>query len=128
MLRDRDRYDTPMFSFDLWVTAGVERAALRAGQMAARPQTVQAVLAAGQNELSREFDFMERFICGDPSAELVYGTFLEQLEQPAVCDALLSTCDTLSLEERSLLLDHYLVVAHRLARGFDDRSERYRAG
>ena len=128
MLRDKDRYDTPMFSFDLWVTAGAERAALRAAQMAVRPETIHAVLAAGEAELRQEFDFMERFICGDPSAELVYRAFLEQLEQPAICDALLRTCDTLTPEERSLLLDHYLVIAHRLARGFDDRSRRYRVG
>jgi hypothetical protein len=112
-------YKTALFTFDQPITSDTEQALLQAAQTAERPDTVRAVLAAG------ELDFISRSICGNAAAERAYAVFVEQLERPRGCEAMLAASDGTSAEERALLLDHYLVIAHHIAQGFNERVQRY---
>lgn len=94
---------------------------LQAAQAAEHSDTVRAVLAASECDIQNELDFIEKCICGNGSAERAYAVFVEQLERPGGCEAVLAASDETSAEDRALLVDHYLVTAHRIAQGFDER-------
>jgi hypothetical protein len=118
-------YKTALFTFDQPITSNTEQALLQAAQTAERPETVRAVLAAGELDIQSELDFISRSICGNAAAERAYAVFVEQLERPRGCEAMLAASDGTSAEERALLLDHYLVIAHHIAQGFNERVQRY---
>ena len=118
-------YKTALFTFDQPITSDTEQALLHAAQTAERPETVRAVLAAGELDIHSELDFISRSICGNAAAERAYTVFVEQLERPRGCEAMLAASDGISAEERALLLDHYLVIAHHIAQGFNERVQRY---
>ena len=118
-------YRTALFTFDQPISRDMEQCVLQAAQTAERPETVRAVLTAGENGIQSELDFIERHICGNAAAERAYAVFVEQLERPRACEAVLAASGETSADDRALLLDHYLVVAHRIAQGFDERVRRY---
>jgi hypothetical protein len=113
-------YRTALFTFDQPLGSDADQAA----QTAERPETVRAVLAAGESDIQREFDFIERHIRGNAAAERAYAVFVEQLERPRACETVLGASGGTSADDRALLLDHYLVVAHRIAQGFRDRVQK----
>src|SRR5664280_974778 len=118
-------YKTALFTFDQPISSDTEQAVLQAAETAERPETVRAVLTASEHDIQSELDFIGRFICGNAAAERAYAVFVEQLERPRGCEAILvASCDT-SAEERTLLLDHYLVIAHRIAQGFAERVRKH---
>jgi hypothetical protein len=86
---------------------------------------VQAVLTASERDIQGELDFIERSICGNAAAERAYAVFVEQLERPRACEAVLAASGEISAEDRALFLDHYLVIAHRIAQGFHERTQRH---
>ena len=94
---------------------------MQAAQTAERSETVRTVLAASERDIQSELDFIECSICGNAAAKRAYAVFVEQLERPRGCEAALATSVETSAEDRALLLDHYLVVAHRIAQGFHER-------
>ena len=94
---------------------------MQVAQTAERPKTVQAVLAVGKSDIQRELDFIEHSICGNAAAERACAVFVEQLERSRACEAVLAASGETSVDDRALLLDHYLVVAHRIAQGFCER-------
>jgi len=114
-------YRTALFTFDQPLASGAEQAA----QAAERTETVRAVLAASDSDIQSELDFIERSICGNAPAERAYAMFIEQLERPAGCEAVLAAAGEKSADDRALLLDHYLVVAHRIAQGFHERVQKH---
>jgi hypothetical protein len=114
-------YRTALFTFDQPLSSDTEQALLQVAQTAEHPETVQAVLAASERDIQSELDFIERFICGNAAAERAYAMFVEQLERPRGCEAVLAASGKVSGDDRALLLDHYLVVAHRIAQGFNER-------
>jgi hypothetical protein len=118
-------YKTALFTFDRPITSDAEQAVVQAAQTAERPETVRAVLAASDRDIQSELDFIERSICGNAAAERAYAVFVEQLERPRGCEAVLAASGETSVEDRALLLDHYLVVAHRIAQGFQERIQKY---
>ena len=117
-------YRTALFTFDQPLGSDTDEALLQAAQTAQRPETVRAVLAASESDIQNELDFVERSICGNAPAERAYAIFVEQLERPAGCEAVLAASGKKSADDRALLLDHYLVVAHRIAQGFHDRIQK----
>jgi len=114
-------YKTALFTFDQPLGSDTDQALLQAAQTAEHPETVRAVLAASDHDVQSELDFIERSICGNTAAERAYAVFVEQLERPRGCEAVLATSGETSAEDRALLLDHYLVVTHRIAQGFNER-------
>jgi len=94
---------------------------LQAAQTAERSETVRTVLATSERDIQRELDFIEHSICGNAAAERACAVFVEQLEWPRACEAVLAASGETSVDDRALLLDHYLVVAHRIAQGFRER-------
>ena len=114
-------YRTALFIFDQPLGSDTEQALVQAAQTAERPETVRAVLAASESNIQDELDFIERCICGNGPAERAYAMFVEQLERPASCEAVLAASEDKSADDRALLLDHYLVIAHRIAQGFQAR-------
>jgi hypothetical protein len=118
-------YRTSLFTFDQPFDSDTDQAVLRAAQTAERSETVRAVLTAGESDIQNELDFIEHFICGNAAAERAYAVFVEQLERPMGCEAVLAASSETSAEERALLLDHYLVVAHRIAQGFHERVRKH---
>ena len=114
-------YRTALFTFEQPIGNDTEQALLQAAQVAERPETVRAVLTASDSDIQSELDFIERSICGNAPAERAYAMSVEQLERPAGCEAVLAASGEKSADDRALLLDHYLVVAHRIAQGFHDR-------
>jgi len=98
---------------------------VQVAQTAERPKTVQAVLAAGESDIQRELDFIEHSICGNAAAERACAVFVEQLERPRACEAVLAASGETSVDDRALLLDHYLVIAHRIAQGFNERVRKH---
>lgn len=112
---------SPLFEFDRPLEDDSDAAVLKASLTAQDPETIRTILSASETDLRRELDFVDRHIRGNAAAQRVYGAFVEQLERPKGCEAVLSQTVGLGAEERALLLDHYLVVAHRLAEGFRDR-------
>ncbi|MBA4364750.1 MAG: hypothetical protein C0398_01930 [Coprothermobacter sp.] len=114
-------YRTALFTFDQPLGSDADQAA----QTADRPETVRAVLAAGESDIQSELDFIERSICGNAPAERTYAMFVEQLERPRGCEAVLVASGEKSADDRALLLDHYLVVAHRIAQGFHERVRKH---
>jgi len=118
-------YKTSLFTFDRPISSDTEQAVVQAAQTAERPETVRAVLAASDSDIQSELDFIERSICGNAAAERAYAVFVEQLERPRGCEAVLAASGETSAEDRALLLDHYLVVAHRIAQGFQERVQKY---
>jgi hypothetical protein len=110
-----------MFTFSQPIGTDTEQALLQAAQTAGRPETVRAVLAASERDIQSELDFIERSICGNVAAERAYAVFVEQLERPRACEAVLAASSETSADDRALQLDHYLVVAHRIAQGFQER-------
>jgi len=114
-------YRTALFTFDQPLSSDSEQALLQVAQTAERPETVRAVLAASKSDIQSELDFIERLICGNAAAERAYAVFVEQLERPRGCEAVLSASAEISADDRALLLDHYLVVTHRIAQGFNER-------
>ena len=112
---------TALFTFDQPISNDTEQAVLQAAQTAERSETVRAVLAASERDIQSELDFIECSICGNAAAKRAYAVFVEQLERPRGCEAVLATSVETSAEDRALLLDHYLVVAHRIAQGFHER-------
>jgi len=118
-------YKTALFTFDRPISSDAEQAVVQAAQTAERPETVRAVLTASDSDIQSELDFIERSICGNALAERAYAVFVEQLERPRGCEAVLAASNETSAEDRALLLDHYLVVAHRIAQGFQERIQKY---
>jgi hypothetical protein len=118
-------YRTALFTFDQPLSSDTEQALLQAAQRAERPETVRAVITAGESDIQSELDFIERFICGNAAAERAYAMFVEQLERPRGCEAVLAASGKVSGDDRALLLDHYLVVAHRIAQGFNERVRKH---
>ncbi len=118
-------YRTALFTFDQPLDSDTDQAVLQAAQTAERSETVRAVLVAGESDIQSELDFIERSICGNAAAERAYAVFVEQLERPMSCEAVLAASGETSAEERALLLDHYLVIAHRIAQGFHERVQRH---
>jgi len=118
-------YKTALFTFDQPISSDTEQAVLQAAETAERPETVRAVLTASEHDIQSELDFIGRFICGNAAAERAYAVFVEQLERPGGCEAMLAASGDISAEERTLLLDHYLVIAHRIAQGFNERVRRH---
>lgn len=121
MRRETVARSSVLFTLDKFLSAGPDDAVLEASLIAQRPTTIQAILSAADADVQRELDFIDTYIRGDPAAQRAYGALVEQLERPNGCEAVLSTMVGLSAEDRALLLDHYLVIAHRLAQGFRDR-------
>jgi len=117
-------YKTALFTFDRPISSDTEQAVVQAAQTAERSETVRAVLAASDRDIQSELDFIERSICGNAAAERAYAVFVEQLERPRACEAVLAASGKTSADDRALLLDHYLVVAHRIAQGFHERVRR----
>jgi hypothetical protein len=118
-------YRTALFTFDQPISRDTEQDVLQAAQTAERPETVRAVLTASESDIQSELDFIERRICGNAAAERAYAVFVEQLERPSACEAVLAASGETSADDRALLLDHYLVVAHRIAQGFHERVRKY---
>ena len=118
-------YRTALFTFDQPLGSDTEQALVQAAQTAQRPETVQAVLAATESSIQDELDFIERCVCGNAPAERAYAMFVEQLERPAGCEAVLAASGDKSADDRALLLDHYLVIAHRIAQGFHERAQKH---
>jgi len=118
-------YKTALFTFDQPINSDTEQAVLQAAETAERPETVRAVLTASEHDIQSELDFIGRFIFGNAAAERAYAVFVEQLERPGGCEAMLAASGDTSAEERTLLLDHYLVIAHRIAQGFNERVRRH---
>jgi len=121
MRRESATRSSALFMLDTFLDDARNDVDLAAGIIAHRPETVQAVLSATAADVQRELDFVDRYVRGDPVAQRAYGALVDQLERPEGCEAVLGAVASLSSEERALLLDHYLVTAHRLARGFRDR-------
>ncbi len=121
MRRNRRARSSVLFAFAQLLNAGTDDAALKAEAVAQSPETIRTILSASENDIQRELDFVDEYVRGDPAAQRVYGAFVDQLERPKPCEEALDGMAGLSAEDRALLLDHYLVVAHRLARGFRDR-------
>lgn len=121
MRRETVARSSVLFTLDKFLSAGPDDVVLEASLIAQRPTTIQAILSAADADVQRELDFIDTYIRGDPAAQRAYGALVEQLERPNGCEAVLSTMVGLSAEDRALLLDHYLVIAHRLAQGFRDR-------
>ena len=113
-------YRTALFTFDQLLGSDADQAA----QTAERTETVQALLAADESDIQSELDFIEQHICGNAAAERAYAVFVEQLERPRACEAVLAASGGTSADDRALLLDHYLVVAHRIAQGFHDKVQK----
>ncbi len=111
-------YATVLFVFDRPLEDDTKDAVLNACLMAQRPETVRALLAASEHDIQSELDFVEQHVRGNVAAQCVYGAFIDQLECPGGCEAVLAGLEGVSGEDRALLLDHYLAAAHRLARGF----------
>jgi hypothetical protein len=118
-------YRTALFTFDQPISSDTEQAVLQAAQTAERSETVRAILTASEHDIQSELDFIGRSICGNAAAERTYAVFVEQLERPRGCEAMLAASGDTSAEERALLLDHYLVIAHRIAQGFNEKVRRY---
>lgn len=118
-------YRTALFTFDQPLSSDTEQGVLQAVQTAERLETVRAVLTASESDIQSELDFIERYICGNAAAERAYALFIEQLERPRACEAVLAASGETSTDDRALLLDHYLVIAHRIAQGFDERVRKY---
>jgi hypothetical protein len=110
-----------LFAFDQLPSADTDDVVVQAGLMAQRPETIRTMLSASKSDVQHELDFIDQYVRGDSAAQRVYGAFVDQLERPRGCEAVLGEMAGLSAEERALLLDHYLVIAHRLAQGFRDR-------
>ena len=121
MRRESAVRSSVLFMLDTFLDDVQRDVELTASLIAHRPETVQAVLSATGGDVQRELDFVDRYVRGDPVAQRAYGALVDQLERPDGCEAVLGAVTNLSSEERALLLDHYLVTAHRLARGFRDR-------
>jgi len=121
MRRETAVRSSALFTLDDFLSAGPDDVALEASLIARHPATIQAILSAADADVQRELDFVDTCVRGDPAGQRAYGALVEQLERPDGCDAVLGTVVGLSAEDRALLLDHYLVVAHRLAQGFRDR-------
>jgi hypothetical protein len=113
-------YRTALFTFDQPISSDTEQCVLQAAQTAEHPETVRAVLAASDRDIQSELDFIKRSICGNAAAEQAYAVFVEQLERPRACEAVLAASGETTPDDRALLLDHYLVVAHRIAQGFHE--------
>ncbi|HEX7607888.1 MAG TPA: hypothetical protein VF370_01010 [Candidatus Cryosericum sp.] len=118
-------YRTALFTFDQPISSDTEQCVLQAAQTAEHPETVRAVLAASDRDIQSELDFIELSICGNTAAERAYAVFVEQLERPRGCEAVLAASGETSTEDRALLLDHYLVVTHRIAQGFNERVRKH---
>jgi hypothetical protein len=118
-------YRTALFTFDQPISSDTEQCVLRAAQTAERSETVRAVLTASESDIQSELDFIERHICGNAAAERAYAVFVEQLERPRACEVVLAASGERSADDRALLLDHYLVIAHRITQGFDERVRRH---
>ncbi|MFA4932394.1 MAG: hypothetical protein WC625_05785 [Caldisericia bacterium] len=118
-------YRTALFTFDQPFDSDTDQAVLQAAQTAERSETVRAVLTASESDIQNELDFIEHSICGNAAAERAYAVFVEQLERPMGCEAVLAASGETPAEERALLLDHYLVIAHRIAQGFHERARRH---
>ncbi|MFZ2413388.1 MAG: hypothetical protein WAW16_04140, partial [Candidatus Cryosericum sp.] len=108
-------YRTALFTFEKPLSSDTDQDLLQAAQSAERPETVRVVLTASDSDIQSELDFIERSICGNAPAERAYAMFVEQLERPRSCEAMLAASGETSADDRALLLDHYLVVAHRIA-------------
>lgn len=121
MRRETVMRSSVLFTLDQFLSAGLDDVVLEASLIAQRPATIQAILSAADADVQRELDFIDTCIRGDPAAQRAYGALVEQLERPNGCEAVLGAVEGLSAEDRALLLDHYLVIAHRLAQGFRDR-------
>ncbi|MHB8071669.1 MAG: hypothetical protein ACYDHF_06970 [Candidatus Cryosericum sp.] len=121
MRREAAARASVLFTLGKLLDADAEDVALEASLIARRPETVQAILSATDADIQRELDFIDKYVRGDPAAQRAYGALVEQLERPGGCEAVLVKMGSLSAEDRALLLDHYLVIAHRLAQGFRDR-------
>jgi len=121
-------YRTVLFTFDQPLGRDTDQSLLQAAQSAERPETVRAVLTASDSDIQSELDFIELSICGNTAAERAYAVFVEQLERPGACEAVLAASGGTSADDRALLLDHYLVVAHHIAQGFHDRLRRGEMG
>ncbi len=118
-------YRTALFTFEQALGYDTDQALLQAAQSAERPETVRAVLTASDSDIQSELDFIERSICGNAAAERAYAMFVEQLERPRACETVLAVSGVTSADDRALLLDHYLVVTHRLAQGFRERVQKH---
>ena len=118
-------YRTALFTFDQPISSDTEQAVVQAAQTAERPETVRAVLTASERDIQSELDFIEHSICGNAAAQRAYAVFVEQLERPRGCEAVLAASGETSAEDRTLLLDHYLVIAHRIAQGFNERVRKH---
>jgi len=118
-------YRTALFRFDQPISSDTDQAVLQAAQTAERSETVRAVLTASESDIQSELDFIARHICGNAAAERAYAVFVEQLERPRACEAVLAASGETSADDRALLLDHYLVIAHRIAQGFHERIRKY---
>jgi hypothetical protein len=118
-------YRTALFTFEKPLSSDTDQALLQAAQSAERPETVRAVLNASDSDIQSELDFIERSICGNAPAERAYAMFVEQLERPRSCEAVLAASGETSADDRALLLDHYLVAAHRIAQGFHERVQKH---
>ena len=118
-------YWTALFTFDQPLSSDAEQTLLQAAQTAERPETVRAVLATSELDVQSELDVIEQHICGNATAEPAYTVFAKQLERPRACEAVLAASSETSADDRSVRLDHYLVVAHRIAQGFHERVQKH---